>query len=83
MVQHPQAIVWRGSDIPTADQGIKVLGTPFGDPDFVARHLERVEQEQQVLLDKIPSISGVQSAWLHLLHCASARAHYQLRVVRP
>ena len=81
-VQHLQAVVWRGSDIPTADQGIKVLGTPLGHPDYVTRHLQRVEQEQQVLLDRIPSISDVQSAWFLLLHCASARA-YQLRVVRP
>ena len=82
-VQHPSATVWRGSDIPTADQGIKVLGTPLGHPDFVARHLQRVEQEQQILLDRIPSMSDVQSAWLLLLHCASARANYQLRVVHP
>ena len=82
-VQHPSATVWRGSDIPTADQGIKVLGTPLGHPDFVARHLQRVEQEQQILLDRIPSMSDVQSAWLLLLHCASARANYQLRIVHP
>ena len=81
--QYPLAVVWRGSDIPTADQGIKVLGTPFGHPDYVARHLQSVEQEQQVLLDRIPSIFDVQSAWLLLLHCASARANYQLRTVRP
>ena len=72
-----------GALIPTADQGIKVLGTPLEHPDFVARHLQRVEQEQQILLDRIPSKSDVQSAWLLLLHCASARANYQLRVVHP
>ena len=34
-VQH-SATVWRGSDIPTADQGIKVLGIPSG-PGFRAK----------------------------------------------
>ena len=73
-IQHPSAVVWRGSDIPTVDQGIRVFGTPLGHPDHVARHLHRVQQEQQILLDRIPSL---------LLHCASACANYQLRVVHP
>ena len=83
-IQHPSAVVWRGSDIPTVDQGIRVLGTPLGHPDpDVARHLQRVQQEQQILLDRIPSVSDMQSAWLLFLHCDSARANYQLRVVHP
>ena len=43
------------------------LTVPLGHPGFVARHLQRVEQEQQVLLDRNPSMSDVQSAWLLLL----------------
>ena len=46
-------------------------------------HLERVARKQEVLLDSIPLVSDVQSAWLLLLHFASARANFQLRVVRP
>ena len=34
-----RAFVWRGSDLPTVKQGIKVLGTPLGHEDFVAAHL--------------------------------------------
>ena len=34
------------------------------------------------LLEKIPSLPDVQSAWALLLHCASARANYMLRVIR-
>ena len=37
----PTAVVWKGSDIPTPEQGLKILGTPLGHPDFVERHLER------------------------------------------
>ena len=65
----PTAVVWKGSDIPTPEQGLKILGTPL--------------RKQQVLLDRIPLVSDVQSAWLLLLHCASARANFQLRAVRP
>ena len=39
---NPRAKVWRGSQVPTADQGMKVLGTPLGHEDYVARHLESV-----------------------------------------
>ena len=35
-ITHPEAVVWTGSMIPTVEQGIKVLGTPIGHPDFVA-----------------------------------------------
>ena len=34
------ACVWRGSEVPTARQGVKVLGTPLGHRDFVRTHLE-------------------------------------------
>ena len=40
------------------------------------RHLEHVARKQQVLLDRIPLVSDVQSAWLLLLHCASALANF-------
>ena len=34
-VQNPQTVVWRGSDIPSHQQGITVLGTPLGHVDFI------------------------------------------------
>ena len=30
----PTAMVWRGSDLPTCQQGMKILGTPFGSSRF-------------------------------------------------
>ena len=36
-VTDPEARVWRGSGMPTSEQGIRVLGTPLGHEDFVAR----------------------------------------------
>ena len=40
-------------------------------------------KHQQTLLDRIPSIPDVQSAWALLLHCATTRANYFIRVVPP
>ena len=81
--EHPRARVWRGSQVPSNEQGIKVLGTPLGHADYVSRHLQTVLEEQHILLDRIPRVQDVQSAWLILLHCASARANYHIRAVHP
>ena len=63
--------------------GITVLGIPLGDPAYIQAHLEMKATEQRSLLDRIPLVSDLQSAWLILLPCASARANYLLRVVEP
>ena len=66
--------------MPTEKQGINVLGAPVG---HVRRSLAKTLEKHQVLLDAIQTVPDVQSAWLLLLHCASARANYYLRIVRP
>ena len=82
-LEDPEApSVWRGGDLPIASQGIKVLGTPLGHDEFVEAHLARTSQSQETLLERIPTLPDVQSAWALLLHCANARATYLLRVVR-
>ena len=77
------AQVWRGSMLPTDRQGVKVLRTPLGQPHYVARHLQGIVEEHHTLLDRIPHVKDLQCAWLLLLHCASARANFQLRTVDP
>ena len=67
----------------TECQGIKILGTPVGHPDFVRNHLVDLVEEQHVLLERTPMLQDVQGAWLLLVHCASARANYVVRCVRP
>ena len=79
----PTARVWPGSELPTVEQGIKVLGTPIGHHDYVLQMLSMIQDKHRVLLDVIPIVPDVQSAWLLLLHCAAARANYYIRVVRP
>ena len=75
--------VWRGSQLPFHQQGIKVLGTPLGHPEFVRAHLDRIAIEHRTFLERIPSVPDLQSAWSLLLHCAAARATYLLRTLPP
>ena len=65
------ARVWRGSDVPTEQQGIKVLGVPLGHDDFVRQNLSNVHEEHR-LLTRIPLLGDVQSAWLLLVHCRAS-----------
>ena len=58
-------------------QGIKVLGTPLGHPDFVAAHLDRVLSDCRTLLERISAVQDVQCAWALLLHSAVGRANCQ------
>ena len=48
-----------------AEQGIKILGTPFGHPDFVRNQLQHVRE----------------SSWALVLHCPATLANYYIRVV--
>ena len=75
--------VWRGSDLSTFQQRVRILGTPLGHPDFVRAQLECSSTSHQTFLERIPTVPDVQSTWLILLHCAQARANYMLRMVRP
>ena len=72
-----------GSAVPTHQQGVKILGTPFGHVDFAHTESELVAMDRLVLLDRIPGVPDVQAAWLLLLHCAQARANYMLRMIPP
>ena len=53
----PTARVWRGSELPTVEQGIKVLGTPIGHHDYVLQMLSTIQDKHRVLLDAIPTVA--------------------------
>ena len=79
----PEAKVWKGSEVPPNQQGLKILGAPFGHWEYIAAQLERSFQKQETLIQRITLVPALQAAWLILLHCASARANYLFRVVDP
>ena len=49
----PDAHVWKGAGLPEVDQGLRVLGTPFGHPAYVEAQLETLAVEHQDFLDRI------------------------------
>ena len=83
-VADPDARVWFGDHaLPFAERGISVLGTPLGHWSHVKAQLRSKAASHRVLLDRIPAIQDLQSAWLLLLFCASPRENYFLKVVHP
>ena len=82
-VHDPEAMVWRGDvSLPTADQGVRILGTPLGHRDFVHSQLASLSEAHDQLLQRVPAIQDLQCAWL-VLYCCAAHANYTLRVVHP
>ena len=75
-----EIVVWRfgRSCLRAWHQG----STPLGHREYVEAQLQRTADDQQ-LLDRIPLVRDLQSAWLLLLFCASTRANCFLRVVHP
>ena len=78
------APVWTGSwSLPPREQGLLVLGSPLGRPEFVQAALEAKRLEQALLLQRIPHVPDLQSAWLLLAMCACPCTNYLLRVLAP
>lgn len=75
---------WAGNWAQPPDaQGLVVLGTPLGSPAFVASHLHDVRARHDLLLDRVPTVPCLQSAWLLLLLCSLPRCNYLLRALPP
>ena len=78
------AAVWTGDpNLPSVMQGMRVLGSPIGHPDFARSVLGAENGRAFSLLDHIPSIPDLQSAWLVLVWWTTARANFWLRTVPP
>ena len=46
----PEAKVWKGSEVPPNQQGLKILGAPFGHREFVVAQLEKKLKKQETLI---------------------------------
>ena len=76
----PDAVVWRGDpELPRNQQGLRVLGVPIGQPEFVRDFLEKKTREQAILFQRIPWVQDTQATFLLLLMCGSTRANFWLR----
>ena len=49
------------SDRHPEERGIRVLGTPFGTPEFVRSQLDATEAAHQLLFQQIPAVQDLQS----------------------
>ena len=54
-VADPEAKVWKGSEVPPNQQGLNILGAPFGHREYIAAQLERFSR------NKRPSSKGFHS----------------------
>ena len=80
----PDVRVWNGDvSRPGSEQGLKILGTPVGQPEYVTTKLDQLIEKHRVLLERIPAVNDLQSSWLFLTFCAATRANYTLRNVQP
>ena len=72
----PDAVVWRGDrQLPINEQGFKVLGVPFGHPDYIRRFLEGKTDSHRRPFERIPS----SLAPLDLLRCSPCKVFHQRR----
>ena len=77
----------RPADMPTdvcvRDEGLLVLGCPFGTSEFMERHFAKVLKKTQHLIDNLPQLEDPQSAEKLLRFCATPKFHYHLRTSLP
>ena len=80
----PTAIVWNGNQtLPCSPQGVKVLGTSWGHPEFVSAELRQVSECHSIFFERIPSVSYLQATSHLLLYCARTQANHLLRALLP
>ena len=68
---------------PNREARHQTVGDAVGPSRFRCQAPQAVTEEHQVLLHRIPRVRDLHSAWLLLLHSASARANCFFRVVDP
>ena len=77
---YPSPPVWKGN-LPLAERGLMILGSPIGTEDFVKKVLAEKLAEESEFLERIVEISDVQLSWLLMYFCGSPRASYLLRTI--
>ena len=76
----PEAIAELGPEV-WSPEGVKILGTPIGSGEFVARVVAERSVEEQKLWDALPWVPDVQCVCQVLVQCAGPRCHHFLRTL--
>ena len=80
----PSVVVWKGDpSLPASEQGLRILGTPLRHPEDDHDQLRRTSVDNRWLLERIPAVQDLQSAWLLLSLCAGTHANCLLRATPP
>ena len=74
--------VWCASK-PAAENGVKILGTPLGQTDYVHGFIDQRIRTEKRLLAAIEEMEDPQCAWLMLLFSANPRANHMIRMLPP
>jgi hypothetical protein len=69
--------------VPLSLSGLKILGCPFGSPDFVTSFFSDLTHKHEALLSALPKLGHLQSAFLLLRFCALPRLSFVLRTLDP
>ena len=68
---------WK-ANLAEAQRGMKILGSPFGSEQYIEHFFTVVLEEEAQLLNIIPKLPSLQSAWLLLYFCAVPRINHLL-----
>ena len=80
----PDLSCWVGAGpLPDAEQGLTVLGVPFGSAAFVRTQLQVSRAGHDQLLQRLPELDDLQASWLLLLFGCSPRCNSLLRMLPP
>ena len=75
---------WVGNwALPAERQDLVVLSSPVGNRAFVEATLDQMRGKHDELLQRLPELPHLQTAWLLLLYCAAPRCQYLLRMLPP
>ena len=56
---------------------------PFGEPGFIARHLQALSDRHEGLLTALPRLGDTQVSWLPLFYTAASHSQLALRTLAP
>ncbi|CAE7764170.1 unnamed protein product, partial [Symbiodinium necroappetens] len=74
--------VWFGDPaLEPSSRGILLLGTPFGEPQFLAKHVQTLSDRHEALLLSLRGLGDTQVSWLLLLYTAAPRAQFAWRTL--